>query len=106
MLGIDTSGMIKTPVLDPEDPEIGRQQAETMLKTFAPNRRLDSGAKIHGGVTIVGLTEGNLAHHNYQSSNVHPFVHNFTSPIGTFLDLRLVSALIRCPLLYRFITRR
>ncbi|CCM03943.1 uncharacterized protein FIBRA_06096 [Fibroporia radiculosa] len=87
VISIEDSAMIKAPVLAPGDPVTGSHPAATTFKTFAPNRRLDSGAKIHGGVKIVGLTEGNLAHHNHQSSNVHPFVHNFTSPIGTFVGL-------------------
>ncbi|OCH92048.1 hypothetical protein OBBRIDRAFT_886557 [Obba rivulosa] len=52
------------------------------VRTFTPNRRLETGIIIEGGVTVVGLTEGNLTRHNYQTSNVHPFLHNFTSPIA------------------------
>lgn len=62
------------------DPEA--QLKPVSFQTFAPNRRLDSGQTVEGGVRVVGLTEGNLARHNFQSTNVHPFVHNFTSPIG------------------------
>ncbi|KAH9834170.1 uncharacterized protein C8Q71DRAFT_164143 [Rhodofomes roseus] len=61
------------------DPEA--QLKPVAFETFAPNRRLDSGATVEGGVRVIGLTEGNLARHNFQSTNVHPFVHNFTSPI-------------------------
>ncbi|KZT69663.1 hypothetical protein DAEQUDRAFT_247780 [Daedalea quercina L-15889] len=61
------------------DPEA--QLKPVPFQTFAPNRRLDSGQTVEGGVRAVSLTEGNLARHNYQSTNVHPFVHNFTSPI-------------------------
>ncbi|KZT05431.1 uncharacterized protein LAESUDRAFT_230296 [Laetiporus sulphureus 93-53] len=69
---------IKASALDPEA-DVG--PPETTFKTFAPNRRLDSGATIEGGVRVVGITERNLARHNWATSNVHPFVHNFTSPI-------------------------
>ncbi|PCH36589.1 hypothetical protein WOLCODRAFT_140511 [Wolfiporia cocos MD-104 SS10] len=69
----DESGIGKASTLDPE-------RAMPALRTFAPNRRLDSGATVEGGVIVVGLTEGNLARHNL-SANVHPFVHNFRSPI-------------------------
>ncbi|EPT00440.1 hypothetical protein FOMPIDRAFT_1023814 [Fomitopsis schrenkii] len=61
------------------DPEA--QLKPVSFQAFAPNRRLDSGHTVEGGVRVVGLTEGNLARHNFQSRNVHPFVHNFTSPI-------------------------
>ncbi|GBE80791.1 hypothetical protein SCP_0305110 [Sparassis crispa] len=52
----------------------------TRKLTFSPNRRLDSGVTVEGAVAVTTLTERNLARHN-QSVNVHPFVHNFTSPI-------------------------
>jgi hypothetical protein len=44
---------------------------------FAPNRRLESGATVHGGVTI--LSAKSLA---IRQSAVHPVVHSYTSPIG------------------------
>ncbi|KAH9920963.1 uncharacterized protein B0H18DRAFT_1023005 [Fomitopsis serialis] len=62
------------------DPEA--QLKPVPFQAFAPNRRLDSGATVEGGVRIMDLSEGNIARHNFQSTNVHPFVHNFTSPIG------------------------
>lgn len=80
----DALGLAKAGTLDIETPGTA---ATTTIKMFAPNRRLDSGATIEGGVQVVGLTEGNLARHNFQSSNVHPFVHNFTSPIGAYTHL-------------------
>ncbi|KAI0731547.1 hypothetical protein C8Q72DRAFT_233727 [Fomitopsis betulina] len=61
------------------DPEA--QLKPVAFQAFAPNRRLDSGHTVEGGVRVVDLTENNLARHNFQSTNVHPFVHNFTSPI-------------------------
>ncbi|THG94922.1 hypothetical protein EW026_g6638 [Hermanssonia centrifuga] len=50
---------------------------------FAPNRRLPSGATVQGGVAVIagGLTDQNLAQHDFNTTSVHPFVHNFTSPI-------------------------
>jgi len=71
------AGFIKASTL--ADPEA--QLKPVPFHAFAPNRRLDSGATVEGGVRVMGLTEGNVARHNYQSTNVHPFVHNFTSPI-------------------------
>lgn len=67
------------------DPEA--QLKPVAFQAFAPNRRLDSGHTVEGGVRVVDLTENNLARHNFQSTNVHPFVHNFTSPIGASLSL-------------------
>jgi len=52
--------------------------------SFQPNRRLATGQTVEGAV----LSERNLARHNYQSSNVHPFVHNFTSPIDLGYNYR------------------
>ncbi len=54
---------------------------------FAPNRRLPSGATVQGGVAVIagGLTDQNLAQHDFNTTSVHPFVHNFTSPIGEYL---------------------
>ncbi|KAI0943941.1 hypothetical protein AcV7_001890 [Taiwanofungus camphoratus] len=69
---------LKSSPLDPEN----SPAPETYKTTFSPNRRLDSGTTVVGGMVISGLTEGNLAQHNFQTSNVHPLVHNFTSPIG------------------------
>lgn len=81
----------KARPLDIEAPGVPPLTATAMTTTakkmFAPNRRLDSGATVEGRVQTVGLTEHNLARHNFQSSSVHPFVHNFTSPIGAFLCL-------------------
>ncbi|KAI0669564.1 hypothetical protein C8Q78DRAFT_1040875 [Trametes maxima] len=51
---------------------------------FSPNRRAASGIVIQGRVTPVaptGLTERALQAHNQRTGTVHPFVHNFTSPI-------------------------
>ncbi|KAI0629473.1 hypothetical protein C8Q77DRAFT_1201695 [Trametes polyzona] len=45
---------------------------------FSPNRRAASGVVIQGSVR---LTERALNAHDQRMSNVHPFVHNFTSPI-------------------------
>ncbi|KAH9925713.1 hypothetical protein B0H21DRAFT_781378 [Amylocystis lapponica] len=59
---------------------LDEESADALVRSlsFAPNRRLETGGMVEGAV--IGLTERNLARHNY-SSNVHPFVHNFTSPI-------------------------
>ncbi|EIW54595.1 uncharacterized protein TRAVEDRAFT_154204, partial [Trametes versicolor FP-101664 SS1] len=46
--------------------------------SFSPNRRAASGVVIQG---TVGLTERALNAHDQRMSTVHPFVHNFTSPI-------------------------
>ncbi|OBZ69630.1 hypothetical protein A0H81_10208 [Grifola frondosa] len=51
------------------------------LPKFSPNRRTDSGTVIEGAVSLPRLTDKNLAKLEYQTSSVHPFVHNFTSPI-------------------------
>lgn len=49
--------------------------------SFSPNRRAASGVVIQG---TVGLTERALNAHDQRMSTVHPFVHNFTSPIGEY----------------------
>ncbi|EMD32945.1 hypothetical protein CERSUDRAFT_118372 [Gelatoporia subvermispora B] len=73
----DTSeGFVKASSLGPDT-----LTRATTVRTFTPNRRLETGVIVEGGVSVVGLTERNLARHNYQLSNVHPFLHNFTSPI-------------------------
>ncbi|KAI0828053.1 hypothetical protein BC628DRAFT_1317198 [Trametes gibbosa] len=46
---------------------------------FSPNRRAPTGVVVQGGVS---LTERALNAHDQGMNNVHPFVHNFTSPIG------------------------
>ncbi|KAI0774854.1 hypothetical protein BD413DRAFT_611848 [Trametes elegans] len=51
---------------------------------FSPNRRVAPGIVIQGtvaGSAPAGLTERALRAHDQRMSNVHPFVHNFTSPI-------------------------
>ncbi|CDO75963.1 hypothetical protein BN946_scf184888.g13 [Trametes cinnabarina] len=51
---------------------------------FSPNRRVASGIVIPGGVAPsvpTNLTERALQAHDQRTSSVHPFVHNFTSPI-------------------------
>ncbi|KAH9846485.1 hypothetical protein C2E23DRAFT_852460 [Lenzites betulinus] len=45
---------------------------------FSPNRRAASGVVVQGNVT---LTEQAVHAHGQRMSTVHPFVHNFTSPI-------------------------
>ncbi|TFK92000.1 hypothetical protein K466DRAFT_573336 [Polyporus arcularius HHB13444] len=52
--------------------------------TFQPNRRVGSGMIIEGRVVQPSpsrLTAGALAAHDETLSGVHPFLHNFTSPI-------------------------
>ncbi|RPD57949.1 hypothetical protein L226DRAFT_470081 [Lentinus tigrinus ALCF2SS1-7] len=56
----------------------------TPTPTFQPNRRVASGMVIEGSVTQASptrLTERALAAHDEKMSGVHPFLHNFTSPI-------------------------
>lgn len=53
------------------------------VMTFSPNRRADAGGTIEGGVTVLRLTEQNLARHDLRTGSLNPLVHNFTSPIGT-----------------------
>lgn len=48
--------------------------------TFAPNRRLDSGAMVEGGVKTSSGRDA--ATRDPEAGGVHPFVHNYTSPIG------------------------
>ncbi|KAI0326063.1 hypothetical protein GY45DRAFT_1374235 [Cubamyces sp. BRFM 1775] len=51
---------------------------------FSPNRRVASGIVIQGTVvpsSPTNLTESALQAHDQRMSSVHPFVHNFTSPI-------------------------
>ncbi|KAI0664018.1 hypothetical protein C8Q70DRAFT_214291 [Cubamyces menziesii] len=52
---------------------------------FSPNRRVASGIVIQGTVVPssppTNLTERALQAHDQRTSSVHPFVHNFTSPI-------------------------
>ncbi|KAI0695189.1 hypothetical protein C8T65DRAFT_584489 [Cerioporus squamosus] len=53
--------------------------------TFQPNRRVASGMILQGRVvepSPTRLTAGALAAHDERLSGVHPFLHNFTSPIG------------------------
>ena len=55
-----------------------------------PNRRVASGIVVAGRViepTPARLTERALAAHDENMSGVHPFLHNFTSPIGASLSL-------------------
>ena len=47
--------------------------------TFAPNRRLESGATIQGGVKMTGRE---LAARDPEGGGVHPYVYTYTSPIG------------------------
>lgn len=56
---------------------------------FMPNRRVASGIVVQGRVVdptpappSAQLTERALAVHDESMSGVHPFLHNFTSPIG------------------------
>lgn len=60
------------------DAEAGASKA---MVSFAPNRRLSTGATVEGHVTVVNLTEQNLMQQNARPANVHPFINNFTSPI-------------------------
>lgn len=76
-LSSDVHGDIDAPVKNPFDLE---SYPYTPPVTFAPNRRLDSGATVHGNVTV--LDARGLASRAERAS-VHPFVTNYTSPIGT-----------------------
>ena len=61
---------------------------ENPLPVFSPNRRVSSGAVVEGKVLPPSrLTERALAAHNERNSRVHPFLHNFTSPIGEHFAL-------------------
>lgn len=62
---------------DPESDE----NARTVV-TFAPNRRLSTGGTVEGAITVVNLPEDNVPRSGYRSGTIHPFIHNFTSPIG------------------------
>jgi len=68
---------IKMTPLTP-DPETAVIPA---VMKFAPNRRLETGGIAEGKVTVMKLTESNLAHHDSSVGNVHPFARNFFSPI-------------------------
>ena len=63
-------------------------QVEAPSAVFSPNRRGASGVVVAGAVAPpppsggARLTERALADHNARASGVHPFLHNFTSPIG------------------------
>lgn len=61
------------------DAEAGGSKA---VVTFAPNRRLSTGGTVEGHVTVLNSTELDLIRQNSRPANVHPFINNFTSPIG------------------------
>ncbi|KAH9935184.1 uncharacterized protein BXZ73DRAFT_89533 [Epithele typhae] len=61
-----------------------RSAVESPSPTFSPNRRGASGVILEGRVCAPQLTESALAAHNGTQAgvkDVHPFLHNFTSPI-------------------------
>ena len=65
-------------------------ESEAPSPVFMPNRRVASGIVVAGRViepTPARLTERALAAHDENMSGVHPFLHNFTSPIGAYLSL-------------------
>ena len=56
---------------------------ETPLPVFSPNRLVSSGTVVAGTVAVPArLTARALAAHDRRTSAVHPFLHDFTSPIG------------------------
>ncbi|KAI8978336.1 hypothetical protein BD414DRAFT_422156 [Trametes punicea] len=75
----DSDHLLKSPALE------APVQGPTVV--FSPNRRVASGIIIPGSVEPVpqtGLTERALQAHDQRTSNFHPFVHNYTSPIGEY----------------------
>ncbi|KAL4249232.1 hypothetical protein ABKN59_007241 [Abortiporus biennis] len=71
---------LKPNAIDEYELEEQKEPVKTVM-TFSPNRRIDGGKTTEGGVTVIKLTEDNLALHDRRATSVHPFVHNFTSPI-------------------------
>ncbi|KAI0350603.1 hypothetical protein OH77DRAFT_1058287 [Trametes cingulata] len=74
---LDSEQLLKSPALE-------APSAAGPKPVFSPNRRVASGIVIQGSVTPAlpaGLTESALQAHYQRTSSVHPFVHNFTSPI-------------------------
>lgn len=63
-----------------------QEDVTSLSPVFAPNRRLGAGVIVEGHVRAspTRLTARALAAHNQSMENVHPFLHNFTSPIGTW----------------------
>ncbi|THH29529.1 hypothetical protein EUX98_g4644 [Antrodiella citrinella] len=61
-------------------------ESSKAVVSFIPNRRADGGRTVEGTVKVIKLAEDNKKHHDRRTlnPNVHPLVHNFTSPIGTY----------------------
>lgn len=81
----DLEAQALSPSREVKKKEARKEKDETKPKTvvtFSPNRRAEGGSTIEGGVTVLKLTERNLAEHDVRSGSIHPLVHNFTSPIG------------------------
>ena len=75
--------------LDAQLPALGPNANALPTPTFQPNRRAGPGMVIEGRVVQASptrLTERDLAAHDEKMSGVHPFLHNFTSPIGASLS--------------------
>ncbi|KAI0079234.1 hypothetical protein K474DRAFT_1736289 [Panus rudis PR-1116 ss-1] len=70
-----------SPTSAKADPESA--DATKTVVTFAPNRRLSTGDTVEGAITVVNLQEDSTPRQGYRSGSIHPFIHNFTSPIGT-----------------------
>ncbi len=81
----DVEAQALSPSKEVKKKEAKKDKDESKPKTvitFSPNRRGEGGSTIEGGVTVLRLTERNLAEHDARSGSIHPLVHNFTSPIG------------------------
>ncbi|TCD62709.1 hypothetical protein EIP91_006534 [Steccherinum ochraceum] len=75
-------GLLRGASFKSDVEEIDNSTGKAII-SFAPNRRVDGGKTVEGGVTIFKLTEENKRRHDRRTlnPNVHPLVHNFTSPI-------------------------
>ena len=74
--------------------EQSQTRSQSPGAVFMPNRRVASGIVLQGRVmdptpapAPAQLTERALAAHDESMSGVHPFLHNFTSPIGASVCL-------------------
>ena len=70
-------------LLAPDPAPAPASAPETPLPVFSPNRLVSSGTVVAGTVAVPArLTARALAAHDRRTSAVHPFLHDFTSPIG------------------------
>lgn len=65
----------------------------SQLAPIRPNRR--KGEEVELGGIDFKLKEANMSQHSFGVSNVHPIVHNFTSPIGLWIFVILHIYLTR-----------